>query len=120
MSVFRYRIGTLTKIWDRFISDPIQRRKTYSNSQTFCSRTLGKFEMYPLEWCTGFKTSLIPPWPLRYFIEPKRPSPEVRILAFTGKPDMDEAMRGEWPEKKRHKRFYKYIKPTTWIADYWK
>jgi hypothetical protein len=33
---------------------------------------------------------------------------------------MDEAMRGEWPEKKRHKRFYKYIKPTTWIADYWK
>ena len=119
MSVFRYRIGTLTKIWDRFRADPLGMLKKYSNSQTFCSRTLGEFEMYPLEWCTGFKTSLIPAWPLRYFIEPKRPPAGVKIVAFTGKPDMDEAMRGEWPEKKLRKRFYKVIRPTRWIADYW-
>ncbi|MFN4804763.1 MAG: hypothetical protein ACK46A_08250 [Akkermansiaceae bacterium] len=120
MSVFRYRIGTLTKIWDRFSSDPVGMRVKYSNSQTFCSRTLGEFAMYPLEWCIGFKTSLIPAWPLRYFIEPKRPPAKVRVVAFTGKPDMDEAMRGEWPEKKRIKRFYKFIRPTRWIAEYWK
>ena len=119
MSVFRYRIGTLTKIWDRFRADPLGMLKKYSNSQTFCSRTLGEFEMYPLEWCTGFKTSLIPAWPLRYFIEPKRPPAGVKIVAFTGKPDMDEAMRGEWPEKKLRKRIYKVIRPTRWIADYW-
>lgn len=120
MSVFRYRIGTLTKIWDRFRADPLEMRKIYSNSQTFCSRTLGEFHMYPLEWCAGFKTSFIPPWPLRYFIEPNRPAPVVRIVAFTGKPDMDEAIRGEWPEKKLWKRFYKQIRPTSWIVEYWK
>jgi hypothetical protein len=120
MSVFRYRIGALTKIWNRFSADPLGMLKEYTNSQTFCSRTLGDFAMYPLEWCTGFKTALIPAWPMRYFTEPRRPSPETRVVAFTGKPDMDEAIRGEWPEKKLRKKLYKRIRPTKWIEEYWK
>lgn len=119
MSVFRYRIGALSKIWNRFSADPLGMLKEYTNSQTFCSRTLGQFDMYPIQWCTGFKTALIPAWPMRYFVEPKRPPSEARIVAFTGKPDMDEAIRGEWPEKKLRKKFYKRIRPTKWIEEYW-
>ncbi len=120
MSVFRYRVGTLTTIWERFSADPLGMLKQYTNSQTFCSRTLGDFPMFPLEWCIGFKTELIPSWPMRYFVKPKRPPVEARIVAFTGKPDMDEAIRGEWPEKKLRKKFYKQIRPTRWIEEYWK
>lgn len=120
MSVFRYRIGTQSKIWDRFSADPMGMYEKYVNSQTFCSRTLGEIQMFPSEWCIGFKTSLIPVWPTNFFLTPKRPPASARIVAFTGKPDMDEALRGEWPDHRPWKRIYKYIKPTTWINDYWK
>lgn len=120
MSVFRFRIGELTEIWQRFEADPLKMLETYRNSQTFVSRTLGEFTTYPLEWCIGFKQSLIPPWPLRFFVPPRHPPEEARIVAFTGKPDMDEALRGEWPEPKLRKRLYKHIKPAEWIREYWR
>ncbi len=120
MSVFRYHIGSQTKIWERFRADPLGMLKEYNNSQTFCSRTLGTFEMYPLEWCIGFKQSLIPAWPLRYFVSPYPPPATAKIVAFTGKPDQDEALVGRWPEPKWRKRFYKRIRPARWIADVWK
>lgn len=119
MSVFRYHIGSQTKIWERFSADPLAMLEQYVNSQTFCSRTLGQFEMYPLEWCVGFKQSLIPKWPLNFFMQPMRPPAEARIVAFTGKPDMDEAIRGEWPDKRAWKKIYKHIRPTEWIKEYW-
>ncbi len=120
MSVFRYHIGSQTKIWERFRADPLGMLAKYVNSQTFCSRTLGTFEMYPLEWCVGFKQSLIPPWPLRFFQTPYPPPATARIVAFTGKPDMDEAAAGIWPERRAWKKFYKHIRPTPWIADVWR
>jgi hypothetical protein len=120
MSVFRYHIGSQTKIWERFSTDPLAMLEKYVNSQTFCSRTLDKFDMYPLEWCVGFKQSLIPPWPLRFFQTAYAPPATARIVAFTGKPDMDEAAAGIWPDHRPWKKLYKYIRPTTWIADIWR
>ncbi len=119
MSVFRYRIGTQTKIWDRFIADPLGMLEKYVNSQTFCSRTLGQLEIFPPAWCIGFKSSLIPTWPFNFIMTPKRPPAEARIVAFTGKPDMDEAIRGEWPDHRPWKKIYKKIRPTKWINEYW-
>ena len=120
MSVFRYHIGSQTKIWNRFSADPLAMLEKYVNSQTFCSRTLGEFAMYPLEWCIGFKQNLIPAWPLRYFVTPYSPPATAKIVAFTGKPDQDEAAAGIWPEPKLRKRFYKYIRPARWINDIWR
>lgn len=120
MSVFRYRIGALTKIWDRFIADPDGMVALYTNSQTFCSRTLGEFPMYPSTWCTGFKHTLIPKWPLNFFLTPKQPSKEVKVVAFTGKPDMDDVIAGKWPLTKAWKKLYKHVRPTPWVAEVWK
>ena len=120
MSVFRYRIGALTKIWDRFSADPLGMLEKYTNSQTFCSRTLGSFKMYPLEWCTGFKHTLIPKWPLNFFITPKQPPKSVRIVAFTGKPDLDDVIVGQWPVSAPWKKLYKHVRPTRWVEELWK
>ena len=122
MSVFRYRIGELTVIWERFSADPLGMLEKYGNSQTFCSRTLGTFEMYPLEWCTGFKHTLIPGWPLNFFLTPKRPPEQVRIVAFTGKPDVEDAIAGVWPvpASKPWKKLYKHVCATPWLADIWR
>jgi hypothetical protein len=131
MSVFRFRVGALTRIWDRFHPDPLAMRTLYRNSQTFVSRTLGDIQFFPTEWCLSFKHSLVPAWPLNFFVTPKLP-PTARIVAFTGKPDIDEARRGEWPTEHDFKkgkqspftRFlkkcYKHVRPTPWIADHWR
>jgi len=119
MSVFRYRIGSLTKIWDRFSSNPLGMLETYKNSQTFCSRTLGDFAMFPIEWCTGFKHTLIPRWPMNFFLTPKPPSEPVRIVAFTGKPDIDDVIVGQWPVTKKWKKIYKHVRPTPWVKKVW-
>ena len=119
MSVFRYRIGALTKIWERFSADPMGMLNQYVNSQTFCSRTLGTFKMYPLEWCTGFKHTLIPKWPLNFFITPKQPAKHVKVVAFTGKPDLEDVIAGEWPTPKAWKKMYKHVKPTPWLSAIW-
>lgn len=119
MSVFRYRVGTMTKIWERFRADPMAMLEQYTNSQTFVSRTLGKVDFFPIEWCMGFKHSLIPKWPLNFFLTPPRPPAYARIVAFTGKPDVDEAARGEWPVSSAWKKLYKHVRPTPWIDEVW-
>jgi hypothetical protein len=120
MSVFRFRVGSLTKIWDRFHADPLGMLDLYRNSQTFVSRTLDKVAFFPLEWCLGFKQSLIPAWPLNFLLTPRPPPRASRVVAFTGKPDMDEAARGEWPVTAAWRKIYKYVRPTPWINEIWK
>jgi hypothetical protein len=76
-------------------------------------------DFFPPEWCLSFKHSLIPAWPLNFFKTPPLP-PEARIVAFTGKPDIDEAARGEWPVKGAWKKLYKHVRPTPWITEHWR
>ena len=119
MSVFRFRVGALTRVWDRFRPDPIAMMDLYRNSQTFVCRTLGEVQFFPSEWCLSFKHSLIPAWPLNFFKTPVLPA-DAKVIAFTGKPDIDEATRGEWPVNGVWKKLYKHIRPTPWIADHWR
>ena len=118
MSVFRYRIGELQEVWQRFRADPMAMKVRYRNSQTFVSRTLDHVDFFPREWCLSFKHSLVPRWPMNFIVAPKLP-PETKVVAFTGRPDIDEARRGEWPVDAAWKKIYKSIRPSPWIADHW-
>ncbi|MDP1708723.1 MAG: hypothetical protein Q8L89_06630 [Gammaproteobacteria bacterium] len=118
MSVFRFRVGALTKVWERFRPDPMEMMRLYRNSQTFVCRTLGQVEFFPSEWCISFKHSIVPRWPLNFVQTPRLPE-NARIVVFTGKPDPHEAVVGVWPAK-WYKRLYKHIRPAVWINDYWR
>jgi hypothetical protein len=118
MSVFRFRVGSLTKVWERFMPDPMAMMNLYRNSQTFVCRTIGDVQFFPQEWCLSFKHSLIPIWPLNFIMTPRLPE-SAKIVAFTGKPDIDEASRGEWPVESLWKRLYKHVKPVPWILKHW-
>jgi hypothetical protein len=61
----------------------------------------------------------MPPWPLN-FIQSARLPPTAKVIAFTGKPDPDEAGDGRWPVKEAWKRLYKHVRPTPWIAEHWR
>lgn len=119
MSVFRFRIGELQAVWKRFRPDPMAMMNKYRNSQTFVCRTLGKVDFAPSEWCLSFKHSLVPSWPLNFLIAPKLPEDAI-VVAFTGKPDIEEALRGEWAVTAPYKKLYKSIRPSPWIADHWR
>lgn len=119
MSVFRFRVGALTNVWDRFRPDPMAMMDLYRNSQTFVCRTLGKVEFFPPAWSLSFKHSLVPAWPLNFFITPKLPA-DARIVAFTGRPDIDEAASGVWPVTGAWKKLYKHIRPSPWISEHWR
>ena len=117
-SAFRFPAGKYAHIFEDFQNDPDRVLNTYRIEQLYISKEISEQHFWPAKWCVSFKHSLLPKWPLNFFITPKLPT-ETKIVAFTGKPDQDEAARGEWPVRHWIKRTYKYVKPTKWIEDHW-
>ena len=118
-SVYRFEVGAQTHLYDRIMKECADVMAQYSNSQTFISREIGDMEFWPDPWCVSFKHSLIPAWPLNLLVMPKLPH-DARIVAFTGKPDPDEALEGRWPREHWYHVFYKHVRPTPWIAEHWR
>ena len=118
-SVYRFPVGRMTYIFDEFNRDPERFLQRYRNSQKYISGEAKDMVFWPSEWCVSFKHSLMPHWPLNFVLTPKLP-PSTKVVAFTGKPDPDEARDGRWPAGEAWKRLYKYVRPTPWIAEHWR
>lgn len=118
-SIYRAPAGQLTELYEKFSRDPELYLAKYRNEQKYVSGELEDMVYWPEEWCVSFKHSLLPAWPLRFFVTPRLP-PTARLVAFTGKPDPDEARDGRWPVTAGWKRLYKHVRPTPWIAEHWR
>lgn len=116
-SCFRFPVGKYTHIYDDIQSDQEPILNKYRIEQVYISKEIEDMVFWPAIWCASFKHSLMPRWPLNFFKRPNLPS-DTRIVAFTGKPDQDEAVIGLWPAP-WYKKFYKFVKPTPWIAEHW-
>jgi hypothetical protein len=117
-SVYRFPAGAHDYLYERLKADGARIIATYGNSQTFISREIKDMEFWPDEWCYSFKHSLVPAWPLNFLLTPRLPG-TARVVAFTGKPDPDEALEGNWPAT-GIKRLYKHVRPTPWIGEHWR
>lgn len=117
-SVFRYRIGAHPYIFHRFENDPHHYLAKYKNEQIYISREISEIAFWPAEWCVSFKHTLLPRWPFNFLKAPPLPA-ETRIVAFTGRPNPDEARDGVWPGV-WYKKTYKHVRPTPWIAEHWR
>ena len=75
---------------------------------------------WPSDWCKSFKHNLLPKWPFRIWKPAMLPN-DTSIVAFTGKPDPDDVIKGIWPVKKSqfYKKIYKQLKTPEWVADNW-
>ncbi len=116
-SVYRFRVGSHPYLYDRLIENHEELTKTFRNSQTYISRTVNEIAFWPDDWCILFKTHCVPPMPLRWWKDPELPS-GTHVVAFPGSPNPDEAVAGVWPAK-GYKKFYKHIRPASWINHYW-
>lgn len=116
-SVFRFRVGAHPYIYDRLTPEFDEIYRQYRIEQTYISRTVTEMKFWPDEWCVLFKTDCVPPMPRRWWETPVLPA-GARVVAFPGLPNPPDALRGVWPAK-WYKKFYKTIRPTPWIAQYW-
>ena len=117
-SCFRFPAGKYTHIFDDLLTKRAEILGKYRIEQLYISREIDDMVFWPTIWCASFKHTLLPRWPLNFFKTPRLPK-DTRIVAFTGKPDQDEAVKGRWPVKAWYKRAYKYVKPTPWITEHW-
>ncbi|MEM1371310.1 MAG: hypothetical protein AAGG72_03665 [Pseudomonadota bacterium] len=118
-SAFRFPIGKYTHIFDDFVRDPEAVLGRWRIEQQYISESVDYMAFWPAAWCVSFKHSLLPRWPLNFFKSPEL-SDDARIVAFTGKPDADDALLGRWPGRAPRHYLYKHVCPTPWIADHWR
>jgi len=117
-SCFRWPVGKHSHIFDKLETEQDRILSSYRIEQVYISREVDDMVFWPSLWCASFKHTLLPKWPLNFFQVPKLPH-ETKIVAFTGKPDQDEAAIGNWPVKSPWKKLYKHVRPTPWIAEHW-
>lgn len=117
-SVYRFKVGSHPYLYHDLQADPETILARYRNEQTYLSPIITEKAFWPEDWCVSFKHSLLPRWPMNFFKVAPLP-PASKIVAFTGKPDPDEARDGIW-HAPWYKKIYKHVRPTQWIADNWR
>lgn len=118
-SVYRFPVGPMRHIFDDFETDAEAVLARYRIEQQYISAVVDDMAFWPAEWCLSFKHSLMPAWPLNFVYPPPLPA-ATKVVAFTGKPDPDEAAVGQWPVLSAWKRLYKHVRPTPWILEHWR
>lgn len=118
-SAFRFPAGRHANIYDDFVANPEAILSRWRIEQQYISDTLPAMQFWPADWCVSFKHSLLPRWPMNFFKVAALPK-EARIVAFTGKPDPEDALIGDWPGRSLKQKLYKHVLPTPWIGEHWR
>lgn len=117
-SLYRFPVGRYSYIFDDFHRDPEAVLSRYRIEQQYISDVVDDMKFWPPQWCVSFKHALVPRWPMNFFKTPELPD-DARVIAFTGKPDPDEAAAGKWPVSAAWKAIYKHVRPASWISEHW-
>jgi hypothetical protein len=117
-SAYRFKVGSHPYLLHDLEAKPDEILAEYRNEQTYLSPIITEKTFWPADWCVSFKHTLMPRWPLNFFKVTPLP-PETKIVAFTGKPDPDEARDGLW-QAPWYKKVYKHVRPTPWIGEHWR
>ena len=117
-SAYRFPAGKYAQLFEIFDANPEKVLAECRIEQQYISKYIPNQRFWPSEWCLSYKHDLVPKFPWNWVREPELP-PTARLVAFTGRPDPDEARVGYW-KAPLHKKWYKHAKPANWITDHWK
>ncbi|MEM6603910.1 MAG: hypothetical protein AAF621_07655 [Pseudomonadota bacterium] len=117
-SVFKFPVGRFKHVYDDLMRDTERYLREFRIEQQYVSAKIPQQKFWPSEWVISFKHSCLPSFPKNLFKAPELPD-DAKIVAFHGKPDPIDALKGEWPAP-WYKKFYKHVKPTQWIAEHWR
>ncbi|MDC1375708.1 hypothetical protein N8311_01270 [bacterium] len=119
-SCFRFPVGKYNNVFKKFQDNPTEVWKKYHIEQIYLSKEIADQVFWPSDWCKSFKHNLLPKWPFRIWRPATLPQ-NTSVVAFTGKPDPDDVIKGVWPIKKSqfYKRIYKQLRTPDWVLKNW-
>ena len=115
-SVYRFEIGEHPYVFDDFVKNFDSIRKEHRNEQEYLTTAIhekGKLHYWPTAWCPSYKYDCVSRIPFAFWKTPKIPEGS-KIIIFHGEINPPKAItggRGKW---------YRYVAPAPWVADYWK
>lgn len=141
-SLFRFPVGKLVPLQEKFRADPQGVADKYEFEQRFVTRNApGGAKFFPRRWVLHFKQDCCWPLPLNYFLAPRLPA-DARVILFPRNFHPQFAVEGrfglkgraaapldhilhmfdsEWRRNKSLFRYLRhYIRPTPWVADHWR
>ncbi len=139
-SIFRFPVGKLAPLRERFLANPQGIADAYRFEQRFVSRNApGGISFWPRRWVALFKWDCVPVFPMNYLRAP-RLAEGTRVVLFPGSLNPPDAIAGRWTRRHRHttplehladvirgdgpeRRFAllrHYLRPSPWIAEHWK
>ncbi len=122
-SVMCFEVGQHTHLLEKYRRQKDIVAREHRTEQVYITRELGEnnFEFFPDDWCKSFKFHCLPGGVLNSLIPPSKIPKNSKIIVFHGTPNPINAIRGEWGKPVPwYKKFYKTVKPTRWVADFWK
>ncbi len=122
-SVICFEIGKHTQLLEKYQTQQELVVKNHKTEQVYITRELGinNFDFFPDDWCKSFKFHCMPGGLLNSIVTPTKIPENVKIIVFHGTPNPINAINGVWGTPVPwYKKFYKTVKPTQWVADYWK
>ena len=115
-SVYRFEIGEHPYVFDYFVKNFDSIRKEHRNEQEYLTMAIhekGKLQYWPTEWCPSYKYDCVSRIPFAFWKKPIIPE-GAKVIIFHGEINPPKAItggRGKW---------YRYVAPAPWVADYWK
>ncbi|MBC2834807.1 glycosyl transferase [Paragemmobacter straminiformis] len=140
-SVFRFPVGKLVPLQEKFKADPQAVADEYRFEQRYVTRNApGGVKLFPAAWVRHFRRHCTPVFPLNYWKAPKLEA-GTRIVIFPGGFHPEHAISGgwkdegtqgrtpaqhlktelgKWREARLFNRLKHYVAPAPWVADHWR
>ncbi len=98
-SIFRFPVGGLVPLLERFRADPQAVADTYRFEQRFVTREApGGVDFWPNGWVRHFRGECARPLPLNFFLPPRLPE-GTRVVIFPGSLQPPHAAAGHWGKR---------------------
>ena len=139
-SVYRFPVGKLKPMLDKFAASPQSIAEEYKYEQRFVTQNAPDgIKLWPKPWVSHFRRNCRRTFPLNYFLPPKL-GKKARIVIFPGDLHPDDAIEGFYYQDVQIKRtpcehimagikgdrksgllkhLRHYILPTKWVEKYW-
>ena len=139
-SLFRFPVGKLVPLQERFRADPQAVADAFQFEQRFVTREApGGVRFWPAGWVRHFRFHCARPLPLNYLLAPKLPA-DARVVIFPGGLLPPHAIAGQWGKRYRPQsplahlrglfaadrpdpplRYLRhYLRPAPWVAEAWR
>jgi hypothetical protein len=138
-SVYRFQVGKLVPLLDKFRADPQGIADVYDYEQRFVTRNApGGVTFFPRRWVRHFRYECRPFFPLNYFMDARLPK-DARIVIFPGGYHPEHAIAGgsrtrmglsageyirqlrDRPENQSFSNYLRsFTRPVEWVKEHWR